>query len=138
MVCKIPEDGFCFFVGSCQHQAGILLPTTADLKGTNACFDIHADYRQGPQEGNGQIEPFIIVGTITPQNILPVTTPDVINFKVTGKRKRGEKAFYASGKIGKYTAAPFRIDCKARPSSDIVDIMVWLPSQALLANRVAK
>ena len=140
MVCKIPDNDFCYFKGPCKYQNGSMttnLNGYTELYGSNVCFNLFANYKPGQVEVGGQI-PFTIFGTITPQKIQVDTYRPLITFNVTGTRIRGVNTFNASGTIGKHTAEPFRIDWKAKPSSDIVDITVFLPSKALLANRVAR
>ena len=136
MPCKIPVSDFCYFVGPCKYQSDSYRPSTAELHGTNVCYEMHANYNPLIDE-LGKQKYFTIDGQITPT--LQNGYPDFIKFEVSGTRTPGAKTFYASGTIGKYFVERVRIDWKARPgSSDIVDVKVWLPCQALLANRKAK
>ena len=136
MVCKIPEDDACFFKGPCEFNEGSLVSSNADLVGSNVCFNLHATYT--PElEGEGRIIPFTIAGQITPHDSNPDPFPKVISYSVSGTRLRGEKHFNVSaGTVEKFAVTEnIRIDATARPGTKIVDIVVWLPPQALLANR---
>ena len=141
MTCRIPdsESRYCYFDGLCEYHGESMELSYADLDSSNCCFSLHANYKPGRLQRGGMI-PFKIFGALTPQSILPDidSYPDIIPFEVTGERKRGEEFFYASGTIDKYTVKPFQIIATQKPGSKFVNIQVWLPSEALLAQRIAR
>ena len=137
MVCDIPKNKICYFVGPCDYKSKSMAKSSAHLVGLNVCWTLHANYKPGREEMGGEI-PFTITGDIMPQQLQPDIYPPVTRFKVTGTRIRDAKFFNASGQIGDYTVKPFKILFNAKPSSNIVDIEVRLPSEALLAQRNAR
>ena len=144
MVCGIPDNDPCFFSGQCEYQSsdGSLTSSSANLNGDNVCFDMHANYTP-EQMKQGNVIPFTIKGTISPQSAIQGDTwPDTFPFSVSGTRKKGVKTFTASGTVGNpgFKVEDVQIDCNARldDPDDIVDVRVWLPPQALRAQRIGR
>ena len=144
MVCSIPENRYFYFSSPCEYHGESMELSYADLEATNCCFSLHANYQPGRLQRGGMI-PFKIFGALTPQSILEDvdTYPHIIPFKVRGERIKGKEFFYASGTIGargEYTTKPktLRIIATQKPGSKFVNIQVWLPSEALLAQRIAR
>ena len=139
MACGIPET-ICYFSGQCEYQNKSMTTSVADLNGDNVCFDIHANYRPDRQVKGG-VMPFTIFGDIIPQEALQSNIyPPVIPFNVTGKRKWGKTRFHASGTVGlnKHKVNKVQIDIIVSSSSDIVDVEVSFPCEALLKQRIAR
>ena len=136
--CEIPADYAIFIAEDVEYKYATETAHVA-LKGINNCFQIDCNYMEPADPGWREV-PFKIVGAlyINPSKMTEVDVP--FKFEVKGVRLRGKKSFFVhTGNIGKYQVKnkEVRIDA-TQGDNALFFVKVWLPSQALLANKSTK
>ena len=137
--CQIPADEAIFIAEGVEFKYAAQA-AHASLKGINNCFQINCDYMERHGRFGDEI-PFQVVGAISiiPSKMTEVEVP--VPIQVKGVRIKGMTSFAVkSGNIGKYpvkNTQEIRINVRQADNA-LFFVKVWLPSQALLANKSAK